>query len=195
MSIRCRYSGQLLQIVRSTPVPADHLLKHLALQAEAAIASREVDTDLLLRVAAGHAICALMKRFLSLLKGRISEPLNKRIRAFFGVYIFEAYARLDAPTYDDPVVQQQLDAARYGYSGNGRSSVAWDAVQMLVNTATTFLSLVAQVGVLLNVLKGQRDGTLLAVLSFLPPMMQWLHMQQTRFPQSKLHVHVAHCSI
>lgn len=160
------------------------------LQVEAAIASRTINSDLLMRVAVGQVVCTLTKRIFSTLRGRISEPLNKRIRAFFGIYIFEAYARLDAPTYDDPVVQRQLEAARYGYSGNGRSSVAWDALQMFINTATTFLSLIAQVGVLANVLKGQRDGTLLAVLSFLPPMMQWLYMQQTRFPLSMWFVHV-----
>ena len=99
--------------------------------------------------------------------------LDQRIKAHYSSHIFEAYARLDLPTFEDPMVQRQLEAA-----AGGRTSVAWDTVQMLSNTFSHLIRLVSEVTVLINVLRDQRDGTLIALLSFIPPCLQWLRIQQ-----------------
>lgn len=118
-------------------------------------------------------VIAAVKRVVQHLKSRIMDPLDRRIKAHYAGYIFEAYARLDVPTFEDPVVRRQLEA-----TWNTRSSVAWDTVQLVANTVSTLLLMVSQISVLRGVLKGQRDGTLIAILSFIPPCLQWMHMSQ-----------------
>ncbi|KAL5535096.1 hypothetical protein ACEPAF_3189 [Sanghuangporus sanghuang] len=149
------YSGQMLRIV------------------ESAVETRTVDTTVLTRVAVGRMTVAIVKRLLNHVKSRTMTLLDQRIKAHYSGHIFEAYARLDLPTFEDPIVRRQLEAAE-----GGRSSVAWDTVQMLANTFSHVIQLVSQVSVLLSVLRGQRDGTLIAVLSFISPVFQWMRFQQ-----------------
>jgi hypothetical protein len=88
-------------------------------------------------------------------------------------------ARLDVPTFQDSVVQQQLEEAcsslRYG-----RSSFAWDTVVVTIRLSTSVLQLAMQVTVLIGVLRDQQDGPLLALLSFADPFFNW--MKSTRGP-------------
>ncbi|KAH8120695.1 P-loop containing nucleoside triphosphate hydrolase protein [Phellopilus nigrolimitatus] len=149
------YSGQMLKLV------------------EAAVETRTVDKTLLTRVAAARMAVAIMKRLLQHIKSRIMTVLDQRIRAHYAGHIFEAYARLDVPTFEDPFVRRQLES-----TAGGRTSVAWDTVQMLANTFSTILLLVSQVSVLLKVLQDQRDGTIIALLSFISPLLQWMRLQQ-----------------
>ncbi|KAI5120220.1 hypothetical protein M0805_000035 [Coniferiporia weirii] len=149
------YSGQMLKIV------------------ESAVETRSVDKTVLIRVAAARISVAIVKRILSHTKSRTMMLLDQRIKAHYAGYIFEAYARLDVPTFEDPTVQRQLDDV-----SGGRTSVAWDTVQMLTNTLSTLLLLVSQVSVLLKVLQDQRDGTIIALLSFLSPLLQWIRFQK-----------------
>ena len=135
--------------------------------------TRTVDKKLLIQVASGRVAVALVKRLVQHAKSRIIEPLDRRIKAHYATHIFEAYIRLDVPTYDDPIVRRQLESTL-----NSRTSVAWDTVQLVANIASTMLLLVSQVSVLAGVLKDQRDGPLIAVLSFIPPLLQWTQMAQ-----------------
>ncbi|THH11373.1 hypothetical protein EW145_g713 [Phellinidium pouzarii] len=116
------YSGQMLKIV------------------ESAVETRTVDKVLLTRVAAARVAVAIAKRLMGHIKSRTMTLLDQRIKAHYAGHIFEAYARLDVPTSEDPMVQRQLDDA-----SGGRTSVAWDTVQMLANTFSTLLMLVSQV--------------------------------------------------
>lgn len=116
---------------------------------------------------------AVIKRGLQHAKSRIMDPLDRRIKAHYAAHIFEAYVRLDVPTFEDPVVRRQLESIL-----NSRTSVAWDTVQLIANTASTMLLLVSQISVLAGVLKYQKDGTLIATLSFLPSLLQWMQMSQ-----------------
>lgn len=141
---------------------------------ENAVETRAVDKELLIRVAAGRVFCAVIRRLTDHFRSRVTVPLNQRIKGYYAGHIVEAYARLDVPTFDDPMVQRQLEAAWSGKS----SSVAWSTVQIVVSTFSTVIQLISQVSVLIGVLHGQRDGTMIAVLSFASPVLQWFRTQK-----------------
>lgn len=97
-------------------------------------------------------------------------PLNIRIKQYYSVHIFHAMARLDVPTFDDDAVQRQLQQS---FPANSRSSIAWETVTTALRMLTTVLHLVSQISVLVSVLGGQRDGPLLAILSFSHALFEW----------------------
>jgi hypothetical protein len=93
---------------------------------------------------------------------RVSTSLNGRIRRFYSTHIFHSLARLDMPTWDDPVVAAQIDAV----VPKDSQTIAWAAITAVVLTGSTFLRLFSQTAVLIGVLREQRDGYLLALISF-----------------------------
>lgn len=87
-------------------------------------------------------------------------------------------ARLDVPTFDDPVIQRQLEKA---FPPHGRSSIAWDTVTMAMHIFSTIIQVVSQAFVLVGVLRDQRDGLLLALISFAHTLLQWIGMANNIF--------------
>ncbi|EDR16100.1 uncharacterized protein LACBIDRAFT_301848 [Laccaria bicolor S238N-H82] len=146
------FSGQLLSIV------------------QAAVDTRSIDTQLLIRIAAGRFLCQAATRISRHAKSRLAHPLNSRIKQYYSVHTFRAMARLDAPTFDDSAVQRQLEES---LSPNSRSTIAWDAVTTVLHIATTLIQLTSQLSVLVSVLRHQRDGPLLALLSFAHLLYEW----------------------
>ncbi|XP_006454827.1 hypothetical protein AGABI2DRAFT_182792 [Agaricus bisporus var. bisporus H97] len=145
------YSGQLLYIV------------------QIAVEHRTVDKTLLFQVATGRFACSLITRVLRYTKQRLAVPLNTRIKQFYSVHMFHAMARLDLPTFDDPKVQRQLELS---FPTSSRSSIAWDTVTMILHLISTAIQLISQLSVLIRVLNDQRDGPLLAFLSFSEALFQ-----------------------
>jgi hypothetical protein len=74
-------------------------------------------------------------------------------------------ARLDVPTFDDPVVQRRLEDVTIPQS-LGNSSVAWGAIRVLFKLGTNVLRLISELSVLAAVVQDQRDGPLFAVIDF-----------------------------
>ncbi|KAG6332407.1 hypothetical protein ID866_6678 [Astraeus odoratus] len=146
------YSGQLLSLV------------------EMAVEQRTIDKEILLRVAAGRMTCIIAERLLQYIRSRIIIPLNMSIKQFYSSHIYQAMARLDVPTFEDPAVQRQLESAS---STSWKSSVAWETIQAIANVVMTAVRLLAQLSVLISILREQRDGPLLAVLSFVQAFFQW----------------------
>ncbi|RDB28996.1 Lipid A export ATP-binding/permease protein MsbA [Hypsizygus marmoreus] len=146
------YSAQLLHIVQF------------------AVDERKVDKKLLFEIAAGRLACSFMTRFMRYVKKRCTIPLNTRIKQYYSVHMFRAMARLDVPTFDDDAVQRQLEQS---FSPNSHSSIAWDTVVMALRMFSTVIQMVSQLSVLVSVLRGQRDGPLLAILSFAHALLQW----------------------
>ena len=138
-----------------------------------AVKDRTVDKKLLTGVASGQMFCAIARRLLQHIESRVVEPLDRRIKGHYAEHIFEAYARLDVPTFDDPIARRRLESA-----WSERTSVAWDAVQSVSGTFFTLIQLVTEMSVLFRVLRGQKDGILFAVLSFIPPLLMWMRFQQ-----------------
>ncbi|KAG6831639.1 hypothetical protein H0H92_008716 [Tricholoma furcatifolium] len=139
------YSAQLLNVVQT------------------AIDERVVDKRLLFEIAASRLGCLLLSRILKYSKKRCVTPLNLRIRRFYALHTFNAMGRLDVPTFEDDAVQRQLEQS---VSPNSHTTIAWDTVATALAGVTTLLELASQLSVLLSVLQNQRDGPLLAVLSF-----------------------------
>ncbi|KAJ7171705.1 P-loop containing nucleoside triphosphate hydrolase protein [Mycena crocata] len=138
------YSGLLLQIVQT------------------AVENRTVDVPVLMQVAASRLICSAITRLLRHGQGRLYKPLNERIRQHYAVQSFGARARLDVPTYSDSAVQRQLEHS----VTSARTSIAWNNVVQTFHLFSTGVQLVSQFSVLVNMLRHQRDGPLLATMSF-----------------------------
>ncbi|KAH9947363.1 P-loop containing nucleoside triphosphate hydrolase protein [Amylocystis lapponica] len=151
------YSGKLLTIVQE------------------ALESRMVDEQLLLRISAARVCCSIAKRLLKYAKSRLSFILSARMKQHFSVHLFRARARLDLPTFEDPIVQRQLEEA----SSSSAGSTAWDTLSMVVTAAATAVQIVSQLSVLANVLSDQLDGPLLSALSFSQSIME--HRNTFRF--------------
>ncbi|OBZ79064.1 hypothetical protein A0H81_00117 [Grifola frondosa] len=149
------YSGQLLTIL------------------QVAIDTRTVDKELLLRISLGRIACTVLKRVLSSVRARLSYPLSIRVKQQYSIHLFHARARLDLPTFEDSAVQRQLEDASNS-SGNG---FAWDSLQMAIHIITAAVEVVSQVGVLASVLRDQRDGLLLAIISCSASAFDWFKTQ------------------
>lgn len=77
--------------------------------------------------------------------------------------------RLDVPTSEDPNVARQIDAI----VPTDRYSVPWSALSSMSTLLGTIVKLVGQAAVLAGVLRNQRDGPLLAVLSLSEHLFWW----------------------
>ena len=104
-------------------------------------------------------------------------PLKSRLRQHYTAHSFHARARLDVPTFDDPVVQRQLDAT----TGMNGGSVAWSTLQMVTELVNAAVRVASQLTVLISVLKNQPDGPLLAVVSVIPSIADRLRRQNIGF--------------
>ncbi|KAG6819629.1 hypothetical protein H0H93_010049 [Arthromyces matolae] len=139
------YSAQLLNIV------------------QLAIDERTVNRQLLFEIAAGRLACLFVARLMKYSKKRCVTPLNLHIRRFYALHSFRAMARLDVPAFDDDAVQRQLEQS---VAPNSHTTIAWDTVRTSLAGVAMLIQLISQLSVLVSVLRGQRDGPLLAVLSF-----------------------------
>ncbi|KAG7093668.1 hypothetical protein E1B28_007327 [Marasmius oreades] len=146
------YSSQLLTIV------------------ESALKNRTVDKDLLLHIAIGRVLCTTMNILFSWGKTKAGRYLNLRIKQYYSGYMFQTMARLDVPTFEDSGIQRQLEQV---FTPDSRNSIVWEVVTVAVRLITTVLQLASQLSVLVSVLKHQRDGPLLAVLSFSQTLITW----------------------
>ncbi|KAL0564030.1 hypothetical protein V5O48_018025, partial [Marasmius crinis-equi] len=146
------YKSQLLTIVQT------------------AVEKRTVDKNILLRIAMGRVLCSIITILLSWGKTRVTGPLNIRIRQHYSGYMFQTMARLDLPTFEDSGIQRQLEQV---FMPDSRGSVVWQVVTLAVRICTTALQVVSQLSILVTVLRNQRDGPLLAVLSFSQTLLSW----------------------
>ena len=81
-------------------------------------------------------------------------------------------SRLDVPTFDDPAIQRQLRQAVP--TDHAHATIAFRAVTTTLRAFATVIQVLSQLSVLINLLKGQPDGILLAFLSFAHGFIQWI---------------------
>ena len=81
-------------------------------------------------------------------------------------------SRLDVPTFDDPAIQRQLHQAVP--TDHAHATIAFRAVTTTLRVFATVIQLLSQLSVLINLLKGQPNGILLAFLSFAHGFVQWI---------------------
>ena len=132
---------------------------------------RTVDKQFLIRIAVGRCITIFAIRLFSYVQDRVQIPLNLRIKRYYALRTFWAMARLDVPTFEDDVVQQQLQQS---VSHSSRTSIAWDVVSTFLKIGSSAVRLFAQIAVLANVLAEQKDGSLMLLLTFAHLFLEWL---------------------
>lgn len=125
---------------------------------------RIVDKQLLLHASVGRLGCTFAGHALRYLKSRVEFPLNLKIKKHYSIHIFESMARLDVPTFDDPLIHARLDTATA--SSRSTHSLAWDTISVIITIVTATVRLASQLSVLLKVVGGQRDGVVFVVLHF-----------------------------
>ena len=125
---------------------------------------RTVDKELLLYASVGRLGCAFAGHTLRYFKSSVEFPLNLNIKKHYSIHIFESMARLDVPTFDDPLVQARLDTATT--SSRSTHSLAWDTITVVVTIFTAVVRLASQLSVLMKVLDGQRDGIVFVAMQF-----------------------------
>ena len=125
---------------------------------------RIVDKELLLYASVGRLGCAFAGNVLRYFKSSVEFPLNLRIKKHYSIHIFKNMARLDVPTFDDPLVQTRLNTATT--SARSTHSLAWDTISVIITILTTTVRLTSQLSVLMKVVGGQRDGVVFVVLHF-----------------------------
>ncbi|KAI0757787.1 HlyB/MsbA family ABC transporter [Daedaleopsis nitida] len=128
---------------------------------DVALETRTVDTRYLLSICAGRIACTVATIALSKVRLRAEKKLSSRIRRWFALRSFRAYARLDVPTFGSTPVQQQLAASADEFSGN---TVVWDSVRMVADIVSSCAELGANCYMLLRALSGQKDGRALALV-------------------------------
>lgn len=115
-------------------------------------------------------------------KGELSAPINARLKQHYTAYIFQIRAKLDLPTSEDPAISRQLEDA------SPHNTTAFETLAMVYGLFTTLLQLISMVSVLASVLRNQQDGPLLALLTFLQSVFDWIHQMNTyRQPVGKTH--------
>ncbi|RPD56235.1 P-loop containing nucleoside triphosphate hydrolase protein [Lentinus tigrinus ALCF2SS1-7] len=129
---------------------------------QTAIETRTVDKERLIRIAAGRLACTVAAFFFDRIMRIVGRPLNAHIRRWWALHCFHAYARLDNATYDKTEVRRQLRDTTDDYYGQ---SVIWRTIELVSDIVTLITRSVAQTLVLVQVLRGQPDGPMLAVLT------------------------------
>ncbi|KAI0762249.1 P-loop containing nucleoside triphosphate hydrolase protein, partial [Fomes fomentarius] len=136
-----------------------------------AIETCTVDKDLLFRISAGNAACAVANLILREAQRRVGSPLNGRIRRWWAVHSFHAHVRLDVPTFAQGHVRRQLEETSDGYNGQ---AVVWQSLSLVTGILSTLTQMAAQSVVLFHILQFQRDGVLLGVMTLLSETAYWV---------------------
>ncbi|KAI0027002.1 HlyB/MsbA family ABC transporter [Vararia minispora EC-137] len=166
-AINLWYSGQLLDI------------------ATIATVERTVDRTKLCQVAGGKFACSMALLVVGHVHSMIQRELNSRIKRYYSVHTFHALARLDVPTFEDPVVNRQIDSVLPG--PGERRTIPWAAISAVFSLGSSITHMLSQSLVLLDVLSKQQDGILLAGLSALGHLFQinaktWGTVDKTYLP-------------
>ena len=138
---------------------------------EGAVATRTVDTELLLGICAGRIACTIASMVLGHVRERAQKKLNARIRRWYALHSFHARARLDLPTYAQSSVQRQVSDASDNMWGQ---TVVWQTLELATDIVSAATQLVASSAVLFQVLKDQPDGAVLATLTLFGETYYWL---------------------
>ena len=136
---------------------------------EAAAEQSVVDTKRLLLICAGRVVCAIANKLLNNAHTKINTRISARVSRSYALRSFSAHAKLDLPTSERRDVKHQI--MRLSTSELFGMSAVWQPVATACNMLGASLQLGAQSFVLLNVLRGQRNGALLACLTLVAEMM------------------------
>ncbi|KAI0257854.1 P-loop containing nucleoside triphosphate hydrolase protein [Gloeopeniophorella convolvens] len=120
---------------------------------------KELDKTKVVLLACGRVACSLAHCLLERADGWLYLAFDDFVKRYYAQYAFEHIARVDLPTFMDPLVSQQLNAVslRYGFCSVGRT------IDNLLRSGCNVFVLFAQVSVLLTILHEQRIGVVLSL--------------------------------
>ena len=119
----------------------------------------------------GHFACSIASYLLSQAQEAVEPPLNGMIRRWWAVHSFHAHSRLDVPTFEQRHVRRELERTLDGFAGR---AAIWEVLTLINRIISTLTQLLAQVVVLYHVLRFQRDGMLLGVMTLFAESIYWL---------------------
>ncbi|TFK85027.1 HlyB/MsbA family ABC transporter [Polyporus arcularius HHB13444] len=146
---------------------------------EVALTTGNVDTRRLLHICASRILCNVASMILESIRARARNTLNKKIRRWFALHAFRAYARLDVPTFDRREVRVKLAATSDDYG----QTVVWQTLKLATENASLCTQFSAQAFVLLRALQGNQVGRFLAVVALLSETVSWLTHHFNLFAQ------------
>ncbi|KAI0666838.1 P-loop containing nucleoside triphosphate hydrolase protein [Trametes maxima] len=138
---------------------------------QVAIDTRTVDKDRLVYICFARIACSVFSYLLELAESYAIRALVWRIRNWSDAHVFRARARLDLPTYDTSVVQQQLADVT---SDSSQWPLIWETLYMTITLVRTIGQALLQIWVLGHTLNGQRDGWLLGGISVTAQTFDWI---------------------
>ena len=115
--------------------------------------------------------CSVFTFILRRVQQRVEIPLNGRIRRWWAVHSFHAHARLDLPTFEQGKVRKDLKDTLDNYWGD---AVIWQCLELVIAIFSLAMRLAVQVVVLVKVLRVQKDGVLLGLLTLLGETISFL---------------------
>ena len=137
-------------------------------QVQTTINEGELDRRRLVRLMFGRVACSLVQCVLERVDGWLYLAFDDLVKRHYSLFAFKHVARIDVPTFMDPLVSQQLDAVslRYGFCTAGRT------LDNLLRSGCSIIVLCTQVSVLAGILREQGMGT---TLGFLTCLAIWLY--------------------
>jgi hypothetical protein len=151
------------------------LASPFVLQVQTAVDTHTVDAHFLFQIAGGRVLCTAAQHLIDYATERASVSLNGCSRQVYLTHIFHATVRLDVPTWDDPTVSAHINAL---YSTRSPRTPVWEAITTFMDIGSAFLRVLSQTAVLVDALREQNDGLLLALLSFSSDMMSYMDMSR-----------------
>lgn len=137
------------------------ILTRLNTQLDTAMVDRSIDKGHLSYIIGILLGVSVAQQFLFHKKLQVGKALGNRIRTRYLGRTFEARARLDVLSHNDPIIRRQL------ISVNDPGGSAWGSLQTLIELFSTIVLLVSQVSVLFTILSEHNDGFVIAaIISF-----------------------------
>ncbi|RPD56236.1 HlyB/MsbA family ABC transporter [Lentinus tigrinus ALCF2SS1-7] len=137
---------------------------------EVALRTGKVDTRRLLRISISRILCTVASMLLQSVRARERNALNMRIRRWFALHTFMAYARLDVPTFGRREIKNKLSSASDDYG----QTVMWQTLRMTTENTSLVTHFSAQAFVLFKALQGHQGGRFLALVALMSETMSWL---------------------
>lgn len=120
----------------------------------------------------GARLCVpIICHLLSYGKRRVGKTLEDRIRVHCLGYTFEARARLDVPTFEDPIIERKLN--------NTNFPVVWQCLNALIELLSGWVRLVSELSVLIAMFREQNNGLGIAAVCCLPQIMLHVRKRQS----------------
>ncbi|KAI0644257.1 P-loop containing nucleoside triphosphate hydrolase protein [Trametes meyenii] len=138
---------------------------------QVAIDTRTVDKDRLVYICSARIACSVFSYLLELAESRTARALVWRTRNWSFAHVFRARARLDLPTYETSVVQQQLADVT---PDSSQWPLVWETLHMTSTLIRAIGQAVLEIWVLGRALNGQHDGWILGGISVVAQTIDWV---------------------